>query len=212
MPEDATDQNKSGGNHLDSHVNMIVVGGDCYIISRSDITAVVNASTDDVGTIEVPIVDALIVYEDDMTGNSYYLIARNVLYVKSMQHNLIPPFIMREAELIVNEQAKIHTSPDTVSPKDHSIIDHESGLHIQMELYDTFSGFYTRAPTAPDTIREDNKVIKISLGGDSWNPHSSHYSGNEKSLIHSFCEIMNKKYAFETILEDDLSSKEKYDS
>ena len=174
LSDNATDQNESGGSHLDSHANMIVIGGDCYIISRSDITAIVNPFTDNVGTIEVPIVDALIVYEDEMTGNIYYLIAQNVLYVKSMQHNLIPPFIMREAGLSVNKRAKIHTSPDIVSPEDHSIIDPESGLHIQMEFYDTFSGFYTRAPTAADTIREDITVVEISPGGDSWNPHSSH--------------------------------------
>ena len=124
------DQNKSSGSHLDSHVNMIVVGSDWYIISRSDITAVVNAFTDNVGTIQVPIVDALIVYEDEITGNIYYLIAQNALYVKSMQHNLIPLFIMREAGLIVNERAKIHTIPDIVCPEDHSIIHDDWGLHI----------------------------------------------------------------------------------
>lgn len=69
---------------------MIVVGSDCYIISRFDTTAMVNAFTDDVGIIEIPIVDALIVYENEMTGNIYYLISQNVLYVKSIQHNLIP--------------------------------------------------------------------------------------------------------------------------
>ena len=83
----------STGCHLDSHGNMIVCGKDCYIISQSSHTAVVNAFTKDVGTIEVPIVDALLVYEDEMTGKIYYLIARNVLYVESMEYCLIPPFI-----------------------------------------------------------------------------------------------------------------------
>ena len=54
----------SFGSHLDSHANMIVVGSDCHIISKSTHSAVVNAFTKDVGTIEVPIIDALLVYED----------------------------------------------------------------------------------------------------------------------------------------------------
>lgn len=74
---------------------------------------------------------------------------------------------MREAGLIMNGQAKIHTNPDIVCPEDHSVIDPESSLHIQMELYDTFSGFYTRASTATDTIWDDITVINISPGGDS---------------------------------------------
>ena len=73
MSDNATDKIKSDGNHLDSHANMIVVGkSDCYIISHSDTTAVFNAFTNDISTIEVPIVDALIVYENKMTGNTYY--------------------------------------------------------------------------------------------------------------------------------------------
>ena len=119
--EDNEDNTSSFGCHLDSHANMIVVGSDCHIISRSTHSAVVNAFTKDVGTIEVPIIDALLVYEDPTTGKIYYLIARNVLYVESMQHNLLPPFILRAAGITVNERAKIHTDPDEMSSEDHSI-------------------------------------------------------------------------------------------
>ena len=177
----------------------------CYIISRSDATAIVSAFTNDVGTIEVPIVDVLIVYQDEMTGNIYYLIARNVLYVESMNHNLIPPFILREAGLIVNERAKIHTDPDTVCPEDHSIIDPKSGLHIQMELDGTFSCFWTRAPTTEDTFQDDVTIVNITSGGASWDPHSSHYGENENTMVRSSWYAANKDYASKPLLEEDLT-------
>ena len=106
---------------------------------------------------------------------------------------------MREAGLIVNMQVKIHIDPDIVCPEVHSIIDPNSGLHIQTELYDIFSGFYTRAPTVADTIQDDITVINISPDRDSWNPYLSHYGENKKIMIHSFCNIMNKEYAVKTI-------------
>ena len=40
-----------------------------------------------------------------------------------MDHNLIPPFILREAGLTVNERPKIHTEPEKRNKFDHSIID-----------------------------------------------------------------------------------------
>ena len=43
---------------------MIVIGHKCYSIFQSDTTAVVNIFTDNIGTIEVPIRDVLIIFED----------------------------------------------------------------------------------------------------------------------------------------------------
>ena len=55
---------------------------------------------------KVPIVDAAIAYDCPRTHQTYILIVRNALYVESMKENLIPPFIPREAGLIVNECPK----------------------------------------------------------------------------------------------------------
>ena len=89
-----------GSTHLDSHANMVVVGKICLIISYSDHSAVVSGFTHEIGTVQVPIVDAVIAYEDEyQAGKIYYLVVRNALYVETMKHNLIPPFVMREAGL-----------------------------------------------------------------------------------------------------------------
>ena len=61
-----------------------------------------------------------------------------------MEHNLIPPFILREAGLIVNERPKIHTDPKERNIYDHSILDNNSDLDIRMNLDGVFSTFHSR--------------------------------------------------------------------
>ena len=60
----------------------------------------------DVGTISrVPIVDAVLGYDCPISGKMTLLVAKNALFVESMDHNLIPHFIMREAGLEVDEKS-----------------------------------------------------------------------------------------------------------
>jgi hypothetical protein len=125
------------------------MGKHCHIISDSGLTADVSAFSDEVGSmLKVPIVDTLIVFECPYTGKIFLLIARNVLYVESMDHNLIPPFILREAGLICNERSLIHSFPP--KKENHSIIDPKSNLHICLELDGVFSKFESRSPTNSD--------------------------------------------------------------
>ena len=80
---------------------MIVCGKHVYIMSKSGLVAEVNAFAKECGILKVPIVDAAVVFKDPYTGNVYLLVMRNILHVLSMDHHLIPPFIMREAGLVV---------------------------------------------------------------------------------------------------------------
>ena len=54
---------KNEGTHLDSHVNMVVCCKHCHILSRSGINTTVSAFTDDVGTMQIVIIDAVIAYD-----------------------------------------------------------------------------------------------------------------------------------------------------
>jgi len=63
----------------------------------------VNAFASAVGSLkQVPLVDAAIVYEDN-NSQQYLLVFYNALYIPSMENHLIPPFILREAGLRVDE-------------------------------------------------------------------------------------------------------------
>ena len=100
----------AGTKELDSHPKMVVIGAQGTIIQKTGRYADVNAFYSDVGTLSrVPIVDAAVAYDCPFSGRTILMVARNALYVESIEHNLVPPFIMREAGLEVDEQAKIHT-------------------------------------------------------------------------------------------------------
>ena len=90
----------------------------------------------------VPIVDAIIVYDFTFHGKTYLLVCHNALFVSSMTHNLIPPFILRETNIIVNGVLKIQSpDPDETT---HSIWFPDSGFRIALSLRDIFSYFFTR--------------------------------------------------------------------
>ena len=93
----------AGTTELYSHVNMVVIGAQGMIIQKTGKYADVNAFSSDVGTLSrVPIVDAAVAYDCPFSGRKILMVARNALYVETMDHNLVPPFIMREAGLEVD--------------------------------------------------------------------------------------------------------------
>ena len=88
---------------MDSHANIVVIGAQGTIIQNTGKYADVNGFSTDVGTISrVPIVDAVLGYDCPISGKTTLLVARNALFVESMDHTFIPPFIMREAGLEVD--------------------------------------------------------------------------------------------------------------
>ena len=93
---------------LESYANMPVVGKYCTILTETGRTVDVSAYSPDYPVHELPVVDAAIRYDDPYDGGIHYFIIRNALHVPSMKNNLIPPFIMREAGIAVNDTPKIH--------------------------------------------------------------------------------------------------------
>ena len=94
---------------LDTHANMCVFGKNCIILSKTGRTVDVNAFATEAGGLnEVPIVDVMIAYDCPRTSKVFFLVATNVLYVDSMENNLIPPFVLREAGILVHDIPTIH--------------------------------------------------------------------------------------------------------
>ena len=74
---------------LDSHANMVVVGAQATVVSRTGRLAEVRAFSDKCSKLEgIPIVDAAFAYDCPKTMQSYLLFVKNALYVHDMQHNL----------------------------------------------------------------------------------------------------------------------------
>ena len=139
----------------------------------------VDAFAEEAGGLKsVPIVDAMIAYDCPRRNQVYLLILRNVVYIESMDDNLITPFIPREAGIIVNDRAKIHCDPGTVTEEDHTIQDRETGLFITMQIRSTFSYFPTRIPFDDDF--EDGVVVVITPEGPSWDAYDETFANNER--------------------------------
>jgi hypothetical protein len=108
---------------LDSHANMVVVGKQAIVFGDTGKKADVRPFSNDCSKLEsIPIVDAAVAYDCPYSMETYILKVSNALYVKSMKHNLIPPFIMREAGLEVNDVPRIQTKVEDLTDKTHCIV------------------------------------------------------------------------------------------
>jgi hypothetical protein len=148
-------------------------------------------------------VDAAVRYESPFDGKIYILVMRNALYVPSMDYNLIPPFMMREAGIIVRDTPKIHMEEPT--EEDHAITFPETGFSIPLSLTGTFSFFPTTKPSEDDLIDPEEVYI---LTPTTWNPHSDVYARNEESMLDWEGNLRPKKereckIVLEDIPEDD---------
>ena len=84
-----------------SHASMVVVGKHASIINDTSRRAKVSPFTTYYDSLsKVPIVDAAIRYDFPHSGETYLLIVMNALSVPAMDHNLMPPGVIREAGLM----------------------------------------------------------------------------------------------------------------
>ena len=115
---------------LDSHATMTVIGKHAYILAEIGKTVEVNPFTPTYKPIEAPIVDAALQNDSPYERKSYVLVVRSALHVPSMCNNLLPPFMLREAGITVNDKAKIHMMNPMA--EDHIIIFPETWFRITM--------------------------------------------------------------------------------
>ena len=165
---------------LDSHANMVVIGKNTMVLNTTGRSAIVRAFSPEHAPIEVAIVDAAIVYDCPYGGQTHIIICLNALHVPSMEHNLVPPFIMREAGITVNDVPKIHTKdPGT---EDHSIYFAKEDVRIPLLLCGTFSYFPTRKPTTKDLVDYEEFLLALTPEGH-WNPNTDVFSRNEEAML-----------------------------
>jgi hypothetical protein len=192
------DVEEASRTELDSHANMPVVGRHVYIISHTGRVAEVNPFIPDYDSMEVPIVDAAAVrYECPYNGTSYILVIRNALYAPSMKNNLIPPFVMTEAGVKVNNVPKIHTDNPTVV--DHSICFPETGFRIPMSLWGMFSYFPTSKPTT-EIMKATEDVYLLTPS--RWNPHCDAFASNEGNMLNWEGNMIKKKDRTQILLSE----------
>ena len=172
------DVNESSRTELDSHANMPVIGRNAYILSRIGETVDVAPFTPDCKPISVELVDAALKYECLYSGKVKILIIRRGLHVPSMAHNLLPPFMLREAGIQINEVPKIHVTSPT--EEHHAITFQETNFRIPLTFHGTFSYFSTSKPSTQELEESEDVYV---LTPTTWNPHSDAYVIDEESML-----------------------------
>ena len=148
-------------------------------------------------TDNVPILDGAIDYYFQYIHQTYILIIRNALYIPTINHKLIPPFLMRSGGVIVNDIPKLHFNYPTSSY--HCISLERNDLKIPLKLSGTLSYFYSRLLHVKE-IQECKKVF-ITQDSDDWNPHCEYFDKNENVMTNFEVEMVedkrNTNYAME---------------
>eukprot|EP00957_Ditylum_brightwellii_P162731 12392290-Ditylum_brightwellii.AAC.1 len=162
----------------------------------------VNPFTPDYDAIKVRLVDVALKFDCPFIDKTYILLVRNALHVPSMHHNLLPPFVLKEAGIRVNDTPRTHTVNPTVD--DHTITFTGEGLRIPLDLWGVFSCF----PTSKPSIEEVNTSKSVCiLTSNRWNPHSGKYANCEQNLIdwegNVLCKIDEMKMILADIPDDE---------
>ena len=92
-----------------------------------------------------------------------------------MDTNLIPPFIVREEGVVINDKPKIHVSDPSLD--DHAIIFVKDNMRIPLKINGIFSSFETTTPS-PEQVR-DCEDLFLSTTEHNWGPHTKDYASNE---------------------------------
>ena len=85
----------SGHTDLHTHTNMVVVYDHALVVSKSGHTTQVSPFSPECNDLfDVLIVDAISDYDCPFDNQTYLRMRHNALYVSSVVHNLLPPFIL----------------------------------------------------------------------------------------------------------------------
>ena len=102
-----------------------------------------------------------IAYDCPYTLENTLLVISNALYIPEMNHNLIYPFILRDAGLQVDEITKLHATEPI--QENHIIYDAETKLRIHLKLKGVFSYFPYSKLTHNETDKwEERNVVFLT--------------------------------------------------
>ena len=126
-----------------------------------------------------------------------------------MNHNLVPPFIMREAGLIVNDVLRIHTRQEDLTNQKHCIVSMVDGdnngtnLNFSMKLDGIFSYFPTRK-ISMDKLEECEYMETVYLSPDmaQWNPYNEEYAEAEDRFLDLRGDLIHHQPKLRKIVDD----------
>ena len=118
-----------------------------------------------------------------------------------MTHNLLPPFMLREAGIHTNEVRKIHENSPT--DEHHAITFQETNFRSPLTLHGTFSYFPTSKPSTQELKKPEDVYV---LTPTTWNPHSDASVINEESMLDWEGNMKHEKDHEKRVVLEDIPS------
>jgi Reverse transcriptase (RNA-dependent DNA polymerase) len=182
-------------NELDSHADTCCFGANAYLISQDmSQEAIVSGFTSELGTITTPIASVAVAYDDLHTNTTYILIFHQVLYVESLETNLLSPFQIRQNENIVLNTTPLSSLIQTqnlrdIDPAAHSLNILTPAVHIPFKLRGIMSYFVTRYPEQEEIDNPQQfPHIEMTLEHPQWDPNAPDLERIEDALRSQLCE------------------------
>ena len=123
------DNSEYARTYLDTNSNLVVLEKICHVTNHTSRTVEVQPFSPEHKPLHsVPIVDDAIKYNDPYTKATNVLAFKNAPCVPAMDSNIMPPFLLREEGLIVDDVSKTQASSPTM---------HHRSMHFPMEIQGT---------------------------------------------------------------------------
>ena len=193
----AFDTERVTATELDSHADSPVVGRYSRILEYTGRKASVAGFTKDLGKpMTVPVVNAAVAYDCEVSGETRILVICNALYFKNMEVNLIPPFMMRLAGIEVDECPKFLASAPSES--NHSMFFRDDNIRIPFHLEGIVSYIPTRIPTEDELVSKEGKYLLMTPNLPTWDPHTEMFRDQELSMMDYKGNVKEKARHFKT--------------
>jgi hypothetical protein len=162
---------------------MAVLGSNCYVFEETVKTGNVFSYDPKLGSTTSNVVFGCFSYDDPTSGRVILLIVHQGLHMPHLSYSLIPPFQMRENDIIVNDRPKFQTTNPTED--DLCVIasrDDLSTYRFPLSLCGTTSFIDVRKPT--DSEIQDNSLepFELTYQSQDWEPGTDQFSVMEDHL------------------------------
>ena len=128
----------------------------------------------------VEVVNACVMYDNNMNGKKYLCVIRNALHVPEMEECLVHPIMMRLVGIEVEECLKFLSKETTLS--NNSIYFPKESLRIQMKL----SGVVSYVPCwkpDDDEIKHNDGILELTPNVDKWEPNKLDLDVQEDAML-----------------------------
>jgi hypothetical protein len=179
LPETSVDHRDSGLDP-DTHADMAVLGSNCYVFEETGKTVNVFSYDPKLGLTTSNVISGCFSYDDLTSGSVILLIVHQGLHMPHLGYSLIPPFQMRENDVIVNDRPKFQMRNPTED--DHCVIVLRYDLstyRFPLSLCGTTCFIDVRKPMKFRTILE---CFELTHQSPDWEPGTDRFSVMEDRL------------------------------